>query len=145
VRGGIGAYEKMFNGPFVTSVRSQGSETQHLGPERKAAVCNNAHMSLGITSSSLALSRGRAMPLAHSKLQQRIGSGRGLEIPHPPYARGIIESSLASALSAPHTLTRAPRAREHQAAPNDPGGAIAGVLDCGDCAACGWFQTLVGD
>ena len=84
------------------------------------------------------------MPLAHSKLQQRIGSGRGLEIPHPPYARGLIESSLASALSAPHTLTRAPRAREHQAVPKAPGGAIAGVLDCGDCAAWGWFQTLVG-
>ena len=34
-------------------------------------------------------------------------------------------------------LDSAPRAREHLAVPNAPGGAIAGVLDCGDCAACG--------
>ncbi len=24
-----------------------------------------------------------------------------------------------------------------------PEGAIAGMLDCGDCAACGWIQTIV--
>ena len=49
---------------------------------------------------------------------------------------------LAPPLSAPHTLTREPRAPEHQAPPSAPGGAIGRVLDYGDCAACSWFQTL---
>ena len=80
VRGGTVAYQKIFNGHFVTSVSSLGRETEHLGPQREAAVYNNAHMSLCNNSNSLALSRGSAMPLAHSKLQQRVGGGRVLDI-----------------------------------------------------------------
>ena len=59
-------------------------------------------------------------------------------------ARGWIELTPPPAPSAPRAISSAPRAREHQAVPNAPGGAIAGVLDCGDCAACCWFQTFVG-
>ena len=58
-----------------------------------------------------------------------------------PDARGCTESSLAPGLSAPHTLTRVPRAPEHQAPPSAPGGAIGLVLDCGDCDDFGWYQT----
>jgi len=78
--GGTVACQKIFNGHFVTSVSSLGRENEHLGPQREAAVYNNAHMSLCINSNSLALSRGSAMPLAHSKLQQRVGGGRMLDI-----------------------------------------------------------------
>ncbi len=53
------------------------------------------------------------------------------------------ESSLGPGLSVPHTLTRVPRAPEHQAPPSVPGGAIGWVLDCGDCGDFGWYQTLV--
>ena len=84
VRGGTVAYQKIFNGHSVTSVSSLGSETEPLGPEREAAVYNNAHMRLCNNSNSLALSRGRAMPLAHSKLQQRVGGGRVLDIWYLP-------------------------------------------------------------
>ena len=59
-----------------------------------------------------------------------------------PDARGCTESSLAPGLSAPHTLTRVPRAPEHQAPPSVPGGAIGRVLDCGDCGDFGLYQTL---
>ena len=82
--GGHSGIQKIFNGHFVTSVSSLGRETEHLGPQREAAVYNNAHTNLCNNSNSLALSRGRAMPLAHSKLQQRVGGGRVLDIWYLP-------------------------------------------------------------
>ena len=59
-------------------------------------------------------------------------------------ARGWIRWRPPPAPSAPPAIPSVPRAPEHRAAPNAPGGAIAGVLDCGDCAARGWLQTLAG-
>ena len=55
-------------------------------------------------------------------------------------AYGCTESSLGPGLSVPHTLTRVPRAPEHQAPPSVPGGAIGWVLDCGDCGDFGWYD-----